>query len=65
MELYCSLMLVVGVSSGLALFIMNYMFAYSGEKLTQRIRNLTFQKLLTQVRSADLHPDTGAFFGGA
>ena len=50
-NLYCLIMLGIAVVSGISYFFMNYLFAYSGEKLTQRIRHLAFETLLKQVRT--------------
>ena len=49
-DFYAGMMAVIGVIAGSAMFTMNYCFGYSGEKLTERIRTLSFHSLLKQVR---------------
>lgn len=48
--LFWSMMfIVIGVSSGLSMFLMCLMFGISGERLTLRLRDLVFRAYLKQV----------------
>ena len=48
-DIYAAIMVGIGAISGTAMFFLNYMFGYSGEKLTERLRQMSFKSLLRQV----------------
>ncbi|CAG0893493.1 unnamed protein product [Darwinula stevensoni] len=59
---YAVLFLGVGVASGIAQFFMAYMFAIAGEKLTHRMRKVTFAAMMKQEMAwyDDVRHSTGA-----
>ena len=48
---YAIMMVGIGLAAGIAQWLMNYLFAYSGETLTERLRNTAFKCFMRQVSS--------------
>lgn len=61
-DFYCIMFAVIGITAGLAMFLQSCLFAYSGEKLTMRLRRKTFSHILRMEIGwfDDKHHSTGA-----